>query len=492
MGSSSEECGDLSSPLSLRPSRKGSRPARPPSPPSACEESVHYPIFNPEDPRHNPALESSLGLEDADSLPQAPFPAGSMRWMQGLPGRSLRRARSGLHALRSGLQRRPARSADGDHVSGELWSSSNSAEGSSSPNENLFSSTVSEASTEEDYEFGTNLYRTGCHHPYPKDEYREDITPPAYIAPYIPATSAKLSTVAELPLVFPVIVTDTSSDEGVSTVPTPADAPSTILNGSSASDDDFQHGVKESGVLDLPIPTTTRTANHLDVAASDMAESDVAEDNASVKTEMSDSSRRSSPSALPQSLIEQIPCGGTEITVTTKEIENHGAEPVENGTERAPEIELGDLGGNDYYLSLNALDNSEAHENNTSEDQSPNSPSEDGRYVLLSPWLPVDKSDRRSLLRDEYFVDGKPSDRRPDGGSNAVKAEPELTGDGRLYIDRGLDRNRSLRHEVPELIGPRGPIGFPGPQGVRRDRRSESSEEEYLVTYGLLHRHYFS
>ncbi|KAL4910361.1 hypothetical protein BDW74DRAFT_51345 [Aspergillus multicolor] len=492
MGSSSEECGDLSNRVSLRSSRKRSRAANPRSSPTACEESVHYPIFNPEDPRHNPALESSVGLGNVDSLPQAPFPAGSMRWMQGLPGRSLRRARSGLHALRSGLHRRPARSADGDHVSGELWSSSNSAEGSSSPNENLFSSTVSEASTEEDYEFGTNLYRTGCHHPYPKDEISEDITPPAYIAPYIPATSAKLSTVAELPFVFPVIMTDTSSDESVPTVPAPGDAPSTMLNGSSASDEDFRHLVQESIVLDLIVPTTVQEAGHLDVAASGMPESDVAEDSASMKTEMSDPTRRSSLDALPESLTEHIPCGETAITVTANEIANHGAEPAKKDTERAPEIKLGDLGGDDYYLSLNAMGDSEAHENNTSEEQSPNSPSEDGRYVSLSPWLPIEKGDRISLLRDEYFVDGKPSDRRSDGGSNAIKAEPELTGDSRRYNDRSFDRNQSIRHEVHELIGPRGSLGFPGPQAVRRDRRSDSSEEEYLVTYGLLHRHYFS
>ncbi|GIJ98736.1 hypothetical protein Aspvir_000856 [Aspergillus viridinutans] len=81
--------------------------------------------------------------------------------MQDLPRRSLRKARSGLLALRSGMQRRPL---PGSHARRSdipsIWSSRDSTEDSS----DHFPSSVSDASTEDDHEFGTGLYRTTRNH----------------------------------------------------------------------------------------------------------------------------------------------------------------------------------------------------------------------------------------------------------------------------------------------------------------------------------------
>lgn len=88
---------------------------------------------------------------------QASRTHNSVSWMQDLPRRSLRKARSGLLALRSGMQRRPL---PGGHARRSdipsIWSSRDSTEDSS----DRFPSSVSDASTEDDHEFGTGLYRT--------------------------------------------------------------------------------------------------------------------------------------------------------------------------------------------------------------------------------------------------------------------------------------------------------------------------------------------
>lgn len=152
----------------------------------------------------------------------------------------------------------------------------------------------------------------------------------------------------------------------------------------------------------------------------------------------------------------------------------------------------------EYYLSsLNTLGASDARENKTSDEEpSPNSLSEEDGQAHLSPWIPADKRDRTSplSLQDEYFlVDGKSTDLRPDRGDNPIKGERGFVGDGGLHSGPGLDRNLSIRaQDIPEIIGPGGSMGIPSPRPLRRDREGSDSTEEYLVTYSLLHQHYFS
>ncbi|KAL4913267.1 hypothetical protein BDW62DRAFT_214361 [Aspergillus aurantiobrunneus] len=524
-------CGDTPSPIvpfsvSIRSSRrKRSRLPRAPTPTSACEESAHYPVFDPDDPRHNPALGRGMYLEGVDSTPRATHSAGSIRWMQGLPGRSLRRARSGLQALRSGLHRRPARMADGDHVNNGLWTLSDSAERSSGPHER-FSSTVSEASTEEDYEFGTDLFRTGYDSSDPKNETSKDISPPSTIPHTNPVPVSVLSTGGGLPLVSPVeTLADAPLDEDPPTrmylnVPRADDGPSTMLDDqipanppkssdSPAPDEDAHASIREqpkyeSSALNIPQATV-----HLGDVGPDMPFGTKNSHMPAEETNMTCVSRRSSD-AIRGSQVEQVPRGETEVTVTTEEISSTGTSRSEcqsgvvgEDSGPDPEVEtmplnLGDSGGMEYYLSLNTQGAGEVRESKSSDEEpSPNSLSEDDRDARLSPWPPGDKAERTSLLslRDEYFlVDGKSPDLRPDRGDTPIKGERGFVGDGGLHSGPGLDRNLSIRtHEIPEIIGPGGPMGIPSPRPFRRDREgSDSTAEEYLVTYSLFHRHYFS
>ncbi|RAL03448.1 uncharacterized protein BO80DRAFT_283701 [Aspergillus ibericus CBS 121593] len=169
MGSQSQDSGpnrrrqSLSLSLAIRPSL--TRRNRLSPPPPNCEESVHYPVFNPRNPRHNPSVASSPWHQDDYYLPEPSNSARSIRWMQSLPKRSLRKVHSGLLSFRPGHRRRsilahPSRSDDIP----SLWSSTDSAKDSSDQQGTLYSSTVSEASTEEDVEFGTDLQRISCNY----------------------------------------------------------------------------------------------------------------------------------------------------------------------------------------------------------------------------------------------------------------------------------------------------------------------------------------
>ncbi|OOF96490.1 hypothetical protein ASPCADRAFT_144976 [Aspergillus carbonarius ITEM 5010] len=136
------------------------------TPPPTCEESVHYPVFNPRNPRHNPSVVSSPWHQDDYYLPEPSNSSKSIRWMQSLPKRSIRKVHSGLLSFRPGLRRRsiPAHPSHNDDIP-SLWSSTDSAKDSSDHQGTLYSSTVSEASTEEDVEFGTDLQRISCNYP---------------------------------------------------------------------------------------------------------------------------------------------------------------------------------------------------------------------------------------------------------------------------------------------------------------------------------------
>lgn len=298
-------------------------------------------MFNPNDPRHNPALERSVCLDDVDNLPQPTHPAGSIRWMQGLPGRSLRRARSGLQALRSGLHRRPIPGVDGEHASNGLWSSSDSAEASSSRHTRFFSSTVSEASTEEDHDFGTDLYRTGCNtYPGHTRERNKDvsISSPSYIPSYNPAPLSTSSTVAGAPLAPSEETTvDPFPDDSLPTtaghdIQNSGNAPDAALEDkckaeppkpseSPSSDKDVPAPV-ESSNHNSPVPSIQQTPVHSsEVVPGILADSDISHVSVEEKeaTIMNNASRRSSSSVVRQSQVEQIPSGEIEVTVTTEE-----------------------------------------------------------------------------------------------------------------------------------------------------------------------------
>ncbi|KAJ5258870.1 hypothetical protein N7497_002184 [Penicillium chrysogenum] len=70
-----------------------------------CMERIHYPVFNPLDPRHNPEI-STLSWNAREQRNSSSESRSPMAWVQSISRRSLHRARSGLMALRSGLRHR--------------------------------------------------------------------------------------------------------------------------------------------------------------------------------------------------------------------------------------------------------------------------------------------------------------------------------------------------------------------------------------------------
>ncbi|KAJ5502362.1 hypothetical protein N7463_005236 [Penicillium fimorum] len=69
-----------------------------------CQERIHYPVFNPLDPRHNPEI-STLSWRPQEKHNSSSESRSRMTWVQSISRRSLHKARSGLLALRSGLMR---------------------------------------------------------------------------------------------------------------------------------------------------------------------------------------------------------------------------------------------------------------------------------------------------------------------------------------------------------------------------------------------------
>lgn len=135
-----------------------SRMGRPPTPSPTCEERIHYPVFNPHDPRHNPAATFPLwARNDYRDSEDSSDTQSTARWMQSLPQRSLRKARSGILAF--GRSRSRAQSHRREIPGSWMSFASN---GSSDPEDTSFPSTISEASTENEHGFGTDLYRTRC------------------------------------------------------------------------------------------------------------------------------------------------------------------------------------------------------------------------------------------------------------------------------------------------------------------------------------------
>ncbi|KOS42039.1 hypothetical protein ACN38_g7083 [Penicillium nordicum] len=94
----------LSSVFRSRPSKRPSI-TDPVQEEPTCQERIHYPVFNPLDPRHNPEISTSSwrpnqqrSLTSESRTPK--------EWVQSVSKRTLHKARSGLLALRSGFSHR--------------------------------------------------------------------------------------------------------------------------------------------------------------------------------------------------------------------------------------------------------------------------------------------------------------------------------------------------------------------------------------------------
>ncbi|KAL4777690.1 hypothetical protein BDW60DRAFT_7840 [Aspergillus nidulans var. acristatus] len=377
MDSSSDNSVDVRIGGSLR-----ERPSRQPTLISACEESAHYPVFDPEDPEHNPTLERNGFPQDVAM--QSAYPTASLRWMRGLPRRSLRQARSGIQALRTGLRMSCRRTGQ---ISAGLWSRSDSAGSSNDPRYQQFSSTVSEASTDTDWEFGTNLYR--CNYPKHENEVGKG-TSVASCNWNFPSASAKSST-TERPMIFPLDVRATSGNESHC-------CPNSVIPGDG---EELLHDADQYRAI-LPEFSETLCADD-DIHPGELE--------ASVKS-------------------------NPETAVHLEEDE------VDLTADREG---INETCGEDY-ISISSL--------------------------LLE------------ALGDEYFLVSKVPGEEPDSGRTPIK-DDEFSG-------HELEHNWPFpMQEVPELVGPRGPLGF-NPEAYRRHPHSSDASDEHFVDYTLIQRHYFA
>ncbi|KAJ5747608.1 uncharacterized protein N7511_009304 [Penicillium nucicola] len=134
-----------------------------------CQERALYPIFNPQDPRHNPQAQP-FSLHRQRSL-NSSEPRKRKQWTQSIPRKSFHRVRSRLLALRAGLLRHSTVEDDkvGDAAKKERFVSPAALR--REREQHSLRPTVYSMDTQDDLVFGTEIYRTGI--PWPTLEVHE-------------------------------------------------------------------------------------------------------------------------------------------------------------------------------------------------------------------------------------------------------------------------------------------------------------------------------
>ncbi|KAB8233287.1 uncharacterized protein BDW43DRAFT_300453 [Aspergillus alliaceus] len=591
---------------------------RPPAPPPSCEESVHYPVFNPRDPRHNPAVATSSWDRDSYYISPSTSLESPVSWVQSLPKRSLRKARSGLVALRAGMQRRAAIFASSRTANVlQPWPLSDTLEGDQQ-DDSSFPSTISEASTEEDSEFGTHLHRTECNDssslscdvdkcldnwPFsvtindlnPFQELSGGYWPPGLflteaahcifpgdstdvnngLGPHMPRelttgdyiqlddyfmnesdsqsedSRPELSRLSKsLPGPGCSQIRDANTQPTLATIPTPfSNSPlaptspgATSMNGNThrtmsplplisspetpklpTSDGETKSPKVVSAVQSPGRFYASRTPQVSSAAL--VAESrglidrvSGYSDNSITRTEdgTEGDASESAPCQEPSSNLQAEPVESNRPSITNSTQTQDNSEARTNASTSnnpvqtmlafslGPETvasEVQDDNGHDTPSRPSGDTNGLAC-SDFSRGQAPWStrPSEDATATDLTSvsnnvWTPIENGDLTSLLSltDEYFlVDGKTSG-HPDRGDNPTKAERSIVSDGSLYSGPGFDCGSIGTIDVPEIIGPGRPVQVPSPRAYRAERDpSDDSIDEYLLTYPMYQRRYFS
>jgi hypothetical protein len=526
------------------------------------------------------------------------------------PKRSLRKARSGLVALRAGFQRHAA-------IFGAKRNSSDATE-NSSDQEGSFPSTISEASTEEDSDFGTHLHRTECNDSsslscdvdncldnWPFSVTITDLNPfheltGGYCSPSLFLTETANS-------IFPrgstegnvlgvrmsrdyttgdyiqlddyyMNESDSHSEDShpglrrsSNTLPEPGSAQiagvdtetahSTILAPlsnspftSTASQNTGIDGNPDRAVSSPPcarspnlfthLTSDTKTGSSRSVKAGQppirfyasrsaqvsnvelIVESRGLIDRVSGHSEHSiggtdnEANKQSSAPAAQQEPTPEVPAGPVDSVYLsstenaqiqeTPELRTNTSPPsnpvrtvVAKGSDPRniePEVRSADGNGTPSRPSGNT---GVSNGSDSSGEQAPwsthasdEATTTDLTSVSNNLWSPIENGDLTSLLSftDEYFyVDGKTSG-HPDRGDNPTKVERSIISDGSLYSGPGLDRSPSLGTlDIPEIIGPGRPIHAQSPGRYRAEREaSDDSIDEYLLTYPMYQRRYFS
>ncbi|KAE8353670.1 hypothetical protein BDV28DRAFT_101803 [Aspergillus coremiiformis] len=604
--------------VTLRPSiAKRARIVRPPTSPPSCEESAHYPVFNPRDPRHNPTAATSSWDGGGYYISQNTNLESPVSWMQSLRKQSLRKARSGLVALRAGMQRRTA--IFGTNRTANVprsWPLSDTTEGSSDQqDDSSFPSTVSEASTEEDSDFGTHLHRTECNdssslscdadkcldnwpfsvtitdlNPFQEltggywppgpflteaansifpgdstegnnglglqisrelttgdyiqlddcflnecDSQSEESLPrlsrssksPPEVGCSIPGTNTERahSTILVMPLSSNTLAPATPRTTSVSgnvhqTMSSLSSTSSPELRRSSASDDE----VRDSNVILAEQPPgrfyvsrTPQVSNSALVVESHGLIDRVSgySDNSISRTEDNIEGQAIEPATHQQPPLdlraEPVVSDCVSIIDDNQTPEICGSRPIA-GVSSTPgqtvltlNMDLGkaasEIQSDDDHCTSSrpSIDTRGLDSGEFSREQAPWStrPSDEATTTDLTSvsnnlWSPIENGDLTSLLSftDEYFfVDGKTRS-HPDRGDDPTKAEWSIVSEGSLYSGPGSSAGTL---DVPEIIGPRGPIHMQPPRPYRTERDpSDDSVDEYLLTYPMYQRRYFS
>lgn len=159
------------------------------TPEPTCQEKIHYPVYNPDDPRHNPSgRRQNSQNSSADSQKQA-------HWVQDLQRRSIHKVRSGLLSLREGLLRLSSRT-DGDNDDTGSMLEHPRSHGREERYRAYGRSGISDASTQEDTNFGTGMYRMSS--PWPSNSCepssnRSTRVASSLVLPIVSATELRVS-----------------------------------------------------------------------------------------------------------------------------------------------------------------------------------------------------------------------------------------------------------------------------------------------------------
>lgn len=148
-----------------------------------CLERIHYPVFDPHNPQHNPTAvstgqQSPLGHRQYFQASSSESNRQSS-WLEDFPRRSIHKARSGLLAIRASIFRLSSRENSdlSDSVIEKL------SRENASPERNGAREAGLSSATEEDLSFGIRLYRTSTSPWGPDLAETEEISMPRVESP---------------------------------------------------------------------------------------------------------------------------------------------------------------------------------------------------------------------------------------------------------------------------------------------------------------------
>ncbi|GAD95943.1 hypothetical protein AOR_1_1146054 [Paecilomyces variotii No. 5] len=507
-----------------------------------CQERIHYPIFNPHDPRHNPSIVST-SCPGISYMSKTPSPQRPIRWVQELPGRSLRKARSGLLALTNGMK-----------CHSVLWdrSAKQTVPGSSSicpPSQEQLSSyrgysfpqTLSEASTEVDPDFGVEIYRTSrnCSKPESISSWDDEV--------------AEVRLSSSLTLVSPNTLSkvDLGASRRGTSIPKKQDhssssqEPGRISQLSDVSSkkptirwhDGYVRRSFLTAESDASVPVSSSSCSTPRSNNKVQRRIMGATTESSSYTESS-ASETSSGESDQHATTELTPRPHTEVSGTStddpfmSELSRRGSSDSTDDTSFELSEELRQIAGAIQRLTtdFDMYDDSSCDDTKGNDEENrqpysscdidempirmlgsrpgPETATNRSGGIAPSPYISLRNAPRWSVipppsqgddlpLRDEYFlVDGKSNGNPPGRGDDRIRAEKRIVSDGSIHSGPGLDRDPGVRaHFIPQMIGPGSPrrrVASRREDQARVERNGTDSTDEYISTYRILRQRFRS